>query len=227
MQFLAFLCNFHHNAKMLLYPLPRKKKFSLDNLFWTNYHSFLFLFFTHIQSLVYSYWLQFLFAHSAQIYSLFYPKTTATKLLLSRPGDSMMRTEWPILSSHLSGTTSSIWHSTSFLLLDALSLCGFQVATCAWIFLLPLWSHLLSFSSCLFNCGMPTSPALGPQIPISLIWLSTWYVYLSHSHLKLNLLKTKFLILLHKPSCLQVPSCQLKAISSSRCSNASSWNCLC
>lgn len=134
----------------------------------------------------------------------------------------MTITKWPILSSHLSGTIT-VHH---FLLIDVLSLCGFQVATRTWLFLLPLWSHLLSFSSCLY-CGMPPSPALRPPIPISLIWLSTQlFTWMSHSHLKLNLFKTRFLILSLKPTHLQVPSCQLKAISSSWCSNARSWDCL-
>lgn len=91
-----------------------------------------------------------------------------------------------------------------------------------------LSGHIFSVSPPVFlivECP-PVQP-LDPrfQSPLS-DCLHNIFTWMSHSHLKLNLLKTRFLILLHKPTCLQVPSCQLKAVSFSRCSNASSWNCL-
>ena len=91
-----------------------------------------------------------------------------------------------------------------------------------------LSGHIFSVSPPVFIVECPPVQPLDPrfQSPLS-DCLHNIFTWMSHSHLKLNLFKTRFLILLHKPTCLRVPSCQLKAISSSRWSNARSWDCLC
>lgn len=90
-----------------------------------------------------------------------------------------------------------------------------------------LSGHIFSVSPPVFIVECPPVQPLDPrfQSPLS-DCLHNIFTWMSHSHLKLNLFKTRFLILSLKPTHLRVPSCQLKAISSSWCSNARSWDCL-